>query len=229
MTKVGDKEFTYDANGNMLTDGDRVMHYNAQNQLVKVEMKNATVVEYEYDYTSSRISKKVTKKDPMGKIHEATTYYLGKALEIKDDKFIMHLNQGDRRIVTKSLGQLSDLATSSSSLRPSYIEMDTKPITLMPWLMFIFTFFIIGSFRPIKLVDSGLLKGKQHCHPRESGDPVTRSTPWIPAYAGMTMHFIVHALTALPPFCHPREGGDPVTRKVSWFLICAGIDLLPKN
>jgi hypothetical protein len=67
-------------------------------------------------------------------------------------------------------------------------------------------------------------------HPREGGDPVRQEKlvdlkmifNWIPAYAGMTLWFLVDViamchlaiawLLKLAP-SHPREGGDPVRQE----------------
>ena len=49
--------FTYDSNGNMLSDGEYVYEYDAQNMLKRVKSGNSTVEQYWYDSTGNRVKK----------------------------------------------------------------------------------------------------------------------------------------------------------------------------
>jgi hypothetical protein len=52
--------YTYDANGNMTSDGTRCFEYNDPNQLKKVKTcaSNQTIAEYLYDHNGKRFAKK---------------------------------------------------------------------------------------------------------------------------------------------------------------------------
>jgi len=150
VTKIGSDTFTYDANGNMITDSDRTMTYNTKNQLTKVEMKNNMVVEYDYDYNGSRVSKKSKYTDAYGVEHIAETYFLGDALEIKEGKFILYLYAGSKRIGIKSLGTIDEIiASSSGSFKNHGIQPNTfRLATKMPISIFFFGFMTLFIMRP---------------------------------------------------------------------------------
>jgi len=50
---------SYDADGNLLYDGNRVLAYNAENQLVRVAIPGASESRYDYDYLGRRVRKSV--------------------------------------------------------------------------------------------------------------------------------------------------------------------------
>jgi YD repeat-containing protein len=56
---VGSEEPTYDEDGNLLDDGTKVLAYNAENQLVRVEVPGVSVSTYDYDYLGRRTRKSV--------------------------------------------------------------------------------------------------------------------------------------------------------------------------
>jgi RHS repeat-associated protein len=56
---VGTEEPTYDLDGNLLDDGTKVLAYNAENQLVRVEVPGVSVSTYLYDYIGRRVRKSV--------------------------------------------------------------------------------------------------------------------------------------------------------------------------
>ncbi len=53
--------YTYDANGNMTSDGTQCKHYNDANQMDKITncATGQTIAEYVYDYQGNRVVKKV--------------------------------------------------------------------------------------------------------------------------------------------------------------------------
>ncbi|GEM_PF-3868680 len=150
VTHIGTKQYQYDANGNMTSDPDRQrMVYNAQNQLVRVEMKNGVVAEYDYDYTGARVSKKVTRLDPYGITSQGTTHYLGEVLEIRGSRLFLNLYAKDQRIASKGLGSIQQLlGPAGATLRDSGIDPETSPSTVVPYLLILFTLLMIASFRP---------------------------------------------------------------------------------
>ncbi len=56
-----DQTFTYDADGNLLSDGKWTYTYNAENRLIELTTKNSndTKLEFKYDYDGRRVSKKI--------------------------------------------------------------------------------------------------------------------------------------------------------------------------
>jgi YD repeat-containing protein len=103
VTQIHDEQFSYDANGNMLSDAYRTMSYDTLNQLAKVVMKNGSVVEYGYDYAGTRVFKKVSTNDTYGKAVENTTHYLGNAIEIRpsSDEMILHVYAEGKLVATR--------------------------------------------------------------------------------------------------------------------------------
>ncbi|MDP3478236.1 MAG: RHS repeat-associated core domain-containing protein [Desulfoprunum sp.] len=59
LTAAAPKAYTYDANGNMLSDGTNTFTYDALNRLSKVEQQGSTIATYGYDSMNRRISKTV--------------------------------------------------------------------------------------------------------------------------------------------------------------------------
>jgi RHS repeat-associated protein len=148
VTKIGDKSFDYDDNGNMTSDPYRVMTYNAQNQLTKVTMTNKTVIAYDYDYTAARTNKTVTRTDPNLANHVSTTYYLGDAMEIRDNNVILHLYAKNTMVVTKGLGTLDELLASAGT-KDLHFEPTFRFSLAMPFLLLLFSILFIASFRPV--------------------------------------------------------------------------------
>ncbi|MCP5463484.1 MAG: hypothetical protein H7A33_00485 [Deltaproteobacteria bacterium] len=152
VTKIGERSFDYDENGNLVSDDKRTLEYDARNKLTKVTMKNGTVVEYDYDYSGMRVLKKSTRKDPAGYEHTKTTYYLGEVLEIKDNQMVFNVSAGGSRVATKALGSLEDLlGATSASLKDSKITLakftSAKPYA--PGFMMMFALLFIAMFRPV--------------------------------------------------------------------------------
>ncbi|OGZ73493.1 MAG: hypothetical protein A2908_02185 [Candidatus Staskawiczbacteria bacterium RIFCSPLOWO2_01_FULL_38_12b] len=56
VTQIGDQTFSYDQNGNLISDGTSTYAFNPKNQLIKVT-KGTTVINYTYDSIGQRISK----------------------------------------------------------------------------------------------------------------------------------------------------------------------------
>lgn len=54
---TGTTNYSYDANGNIVSDGLKLFEYNEANQLktVKLASNSATLAEYTYDYTGKRM------------------------------------------------------------------------------------------------------------------------------------------------------------------------------
>lgn len=150
VTRIGDEQFTYDDNGNMTADGARRMTYNGENQMVRVNMQNGVVVDYEYDYTGARVEKHTVRTDPAGHVHEATTHYLGQAMEIRGDRLIFNVSAGDRRIATMDVGSLHDLGIGAGTLRNNNISLPWSPVTLVPFALMLFPLWVIASLRPVR-------------------------------------------------------------------------------
>ena len=148
VTKIGDKNFEYDDNGNMTSDPYRVMTYNAQNQLSKVTMTNKTVIDYDYDYTAARTDKTTTRTDPAMANHVSTTYYLGDAMEIRDGKVILHLYANNTMVVTKGLGTLAEVMASAGT-KDLHFKPTFRFSMAMPFLLLLFPILFIASFRPL--------------------------------------------------------------------------------
>ncbi len=149
VTKIGDEIFTYDANGNMTSDGFRTMKYNPRNQLSQVQMNNDSVVEYEYDYTGARVKKRALKKTPIGTVEEAVTYYFGDTMELQGDKLILHIYAGDRRIATRVVGSLSSLASAGATLVDRNVDPNLGLAQIIPYALWLLGLFVLASFRPV--------------------------------------------------------------------------------
>ena len=164
VTKIGDENFTYDDNGNMLTDGSRTMEYNASNQLTRVTMKNGTIVDFEYDFTGARVKKYVHRQDAYNHAMENTTYYLGEALEIKDDNIVFHVFANKKKIATKKLGSIDEIISGTGStaalknIQPEFNVTQTTPFALLGVGLF-----LMFSMRPIQ--SSSRRRYLIACHP----------------------------------------------------------------
>jgi RHS repeat-associated protein len=89
VTKVGDKTFSYDANGNMIKNDDKTISYTSFNKPNKIQTPNSTVNFY-YDANNSRYKKTSG---------STTTHYVGKTYEknfyangVKEDKYFIYAN-----------------------------------------------------------------------------------------------------------------------------------------
>jgi RHS repeat-associated protein len=84
--------YSYDANGNMTSDGTRCYEYNDANQLSKVKncASGLVIAEYVYDHTGKRVVKKEYKKG----VVDSTTYTVSDSFETKIAK------NGDRSDTT---------------------------------------------------------------------------------------------------------------------------------
>lgn len=147
VTQIGSDHFTYDDNGNMLTDSHRTMVYNAQNQLSQVTMSSGVVIIYQYNFEGQRVSKRVVNSSAGT---DVTTYYLGNAIEIKDDNLYFHIYVNQDKVATKSLGALSDfIASASSTLKPGLIHSRQALAYAGPVSSVVLPFLLMLSFRPI--------------------------------------------------------------------------------
>ena len=101
VTSAGGYTFTYDANGNMLTNRGKIMSYDAENQLISVE-KGAVTTTFAYDGAGGRVKKTATD----GVDTEETTY-IGKLYEIdQDGNTKKHIFAGsDRAVTIESTGE----------------------------------------------------------------------------------------------------------------------------
>ena len=150
VTDIGDKHFTYDDNGNMVSDPGRQMVYDADNKLIRVTMQNGNIVDYAYDYTGARVSKHSLSHDTSNRIQESTTHYLGDAMEIKNGNVVFHVAIGDRRVATMSLGPLNQLpGMAGGTLHHRNIRLPFGPQQMVPFALLGLTLFLIASFRPI--------------------------------------------------------------------------------
>lgn len=105
VRQIGTEVFDYDDNGNMIQDGSRTMTYNSQNQLETVTMSGGTVVNMQYDYTGSRVSREVVTSTG-----SATTRYLGSPIEIRDGGVVvLKIYAGSKKVVSRTIGVLTDL------------------------------------------------------------------------------------------------------------------------
>ncbi|MCL6712783.1 RHS repeat-associated core domain-containing protein [Pseudomonas sp. R2.Fl] len=57
QTRHDGKTLSYDANGNLLSDGQRTYHWNARNQLVAIKVGDSVQASFQYDPLGRRISK----------------------------------------------------------------------------------------------------------------------------------------------------------------------------
>ena len=186
VTKIGDETFDYDDNGNMIKDSERTMEYNASNQLTRVTMKNGTIVDFEYDFTGARVKKHVHRQDAYNHVMENSTYYLGEALEIKDDNIIFHIFANKKKIATKKLGTIDDILLGTGSTAAlKNIQPEFHAAQTTPFVLFGFGLFLMFSMRP--------------CSAKAS-----QGEALLPGYS-----FRSHALhcEALAKQCHP--GLDP--------------------
>ncbi len=152
VTQIGTRAFSYDNNGNMTTDGNRTMTYDAENQLTAVAMTNGVTATYDYDFTGSRVKKAVTRTDTYNATTTSTTEYLGDVIEVRDDLVVLNIHAGPKKIVTRTLGTISDLlGTSSASLRGINITPKFNLSLYMPLLMTLFIIFILASLRPVEV------------------------------------------------------------------------------
>lgn len=150
VTRIGTSTFGYDANGNMTRDPNRTMDYNAQNQLVQVTMANGSVVNYEYDYTGTRVKKSSSQRNAAGGLTRQTTHYLGDAIEIENGQLILNIFAGSKKVAVKGLGEVSRLTgAGGGTLIDTNIDPDTNLATLFPYICLILTLIIIGLMRDI--------------------------------------------------------------------------------
>lgn len=150
VTDIDEEHFDYDDNGNMIADSHRQMTYNAQNQMARVTMNNGITVDYAYDYTGGRVSKKVTRRDPLGHEIQTTTHFLGDALEIRGDRLLLHIHAGDQKVATKSLGPLSEIVGGGGAgLIDRGINLPLGPNHFIPYLCLFFVVLVLSSFKPI--------------------------------------------------------------------------------
>jgi len=162
VTQIGSETFTYDDNGNMTADGDRSMTYNAQNQLTQVTMTNGAIISFEYDYTGNRVKKTAQSTNPDMTVENHTSIYLGSAIEIRDERIILYLHANNQKIVTKALGTVDELLSSTgASLKHIGIDPGIRLATLTPYFLFLILIFIIASFRPIALPPSFVRRGSR--------------------------------------------------------------------
>lgn len=161
VTKVGDETFTYDDNGNMLTDKERTMEYNSSNQLTKVTMKNGTIVDFEYDFTGARVKKHVHRQDAYNHVMENSTYYLGEAMEIKDGNLIFHIFANKKKIATKKLGNLDELlAGTGSTAALKNIQREFNATQTTPFALLAMGLFLMFSMRPVRQKDLVIARNK---------------------------------------------------------------------
>ncbi|MBF0106549.1 MAG: hypothetical protein HQM16_14635 [Deltaproteobacteria bacterium] len=150
VKRIGARRFTYDDNGNMLTDPDRTMTYNAQNQLVRVVMRNGNIVEYDYDYTGGRVSKRVSRLDAYHHMIENTVYYLGDAIEIKDNKLFVNIFAGNKKVAVRCLGSLDAIiGGSGATLRPVGMTPELRLASCMPALLMGLALLLMVALRPV--------------------------------------------------------------------------------
>jgi len=57
QTRHDGRPLSYDANGNLLSDGQRTYHWNARNQLVAIKVGDSVQASFQYDALGRRISK----------------------------------------------------------------------------------------------------------------------------------------------------------------------------
>lgn len=201
VTRIGNDQYDYDANGNMIRDPQRDrMVYDAANRLVRVEMKNGTAVDYDYDYTGARFSKKTTGANPNGQSAQATTYYLGDSLEIRGDQIQFHLYAKDSRIATKALGTIQELTGASGA---ALIDRGIRPqmnfAMSVPYLLVFLGLFWMASLRRIEM--PGRLWEYREAYGscglyRSRAFVLRRATHWLLAWRSYT-HACSEALSVL--------------------------------
>ncbi len=148
VTQIGARSFSYDDNGNMTSDLNRVLTYDAENQLTQVAMTNGTTAAYEYDFTGKRVKKAVTRTDTSSVTTTSTTEYLGDAIEVRDNLVILNIHAGSKKIVTKTLGTVSELLGSGgATLKGINITPKFNLAVFMPLLMTALVIFILRSFK----------------------------------------------------------------------------------
>lgn len=157
VTRIGTNSYDYDANGNMISDPNRRMSYNAANQMTRVEMTSGVAVDYEYDYTGARVKKTSATPDLYHRVTRATTHYLGDAVEIRGDQVILNIFAGQRKVAVRTLGSVSGIAAAGGSLEDRGIDPEMSPTLVMPYLFLFFTLFLLGSLRPWPVVVFPLL------------------------------------------------------------------------
>lgn len=151
VTKIGADTFDYDDNGNMTSDSNRTMVYNAKNQLSQVTMKNGNVAQYEYDYTGARVKKITASTDAYHTTTTRTTHYLGDAIEIAEDRVILHIAANNQQVATKSLGTITDILSSGGgTFRNVNINPNFGLPVALPYIAMLCTFGILLSFRPVR-------------------------------------------------------------------------------
>lgn len=151
VTDIGSDHYEYDLNGNMTTSPQRIMAYNAANQMSSVEMKNGSIVEYSYDYSGVRYKKEIKRNDAYNHIINSKTYYISNRVEVRNDSLFVTIHVGKKKLVTKNLGKLSVLlGTSGDSARLLNIN---KPVTVAkaaPFSVMGFGLFLMLCFRPVE-------------------------------------------------------------------------------
>jgi len=108
----GDREFTYDANGNMTEVDGLACTYDFRDNLVSVE-KEGMRVEYTYDYTGRRIFKKIwdaTGSSASSESPSETTVYIGKHYEIREHGQPMKYVWNGTNRIARITGTLQDSA-----------------------------------------------------------------------------------------------------------------------
>jgi len=86
-------QYQYDDNGNMVSNaGEGIYFWDFKDRLIQVVKEN-TVSNYTYDYTSQRVIKRV-----QDEVSEKTSLYLNDEFEIRDGKAVKYVFAGDRRV-----------------------------------------------------------------------------------------------------------------------------------
>jgi RHS repeat-associated protein len=85
--------FTYDNNGNMATAPEMQLFYDYRNQLIRVQKDDGTVVEFTYDYSGERISKRVTKGNT-----QIEWFYINESYEIQNGAITKYIFDDRTRI-----------------------------------------------------------------------------------------------------------------------------------
>lgn len=105
----GPMVFTYDDNGNMITDSGKKLFWDSKDRLIGLS-NNAVTAQYIYDYSDMR-KKKTVMDSASGTT--ATTSYIDKFSEIRNDKLLKYVYAGNNRIAR------SDVTTPDSSFQAS--------------------------------------------------------------------------------------------------------------
>ena len=100
---IQDRHYPYDANGNMLEIDGVTNHWDHNDRLIEIDRGTTNAV-YAYDYTGTR---KIRSVGDAASTNRTIVYYVDKFSEVRGDRLLKYVYDGDRRIARSSISPAS--------------------------------------------------------------------------------------------------------------------------